>query len=384
MRRLLPTVCVVVLVDMMLYSVLTPLLPDLVDELDLGKSAAGLLVAAYALGAFVGAFPAGLVTTRLGPKAAVLGGLVLLAVASLVFATADSLAALMAARFVQGISSSTSWTGGIGWILASAPRDRRGQLLGTALGFGIFGAVFGPVLGSLAALTSRTIVFTGFAVVAIATALWATRIDGAHEHRPSPGALRRAAGNPTFLAGLGLMLLPAFLLGIVLVLGPLHLSDRGWGAAAVGAVWLVNAVVQGSLSPILGRLGDRFGPAVPTAALLATGAALSLVLTVIGLPLLYAVVLVGLSTAYGGLYAPAFALIAHGAEDTGLAQGLAFAAMNGAWSVGAVIGPAAGGSVAEALGDDIPFLASAAICLAALAFTASRMRRLGTPAARES
>ena len=47
MRRLLVTVCAVVLVDMMLYSVLTPLLPEIVDDLDLDKGSAGLLVAAY-------------------------------------------------------------------------------------------------------------------------------------------------------------------------------------------------------------------------------------------------------------------------------------------------------------------------------------------------
>jgi MFS family permease len=281
----------------------------------------------------------------------------------------------MTARFVQGMSSSISWTGGIGWILAAAPRERRGELLGVALGSGIFGAVFGPVLGSLAAITSRGIVFTGFAVVAAATALWAMRIHDAHEHAPSPGSIRRAAANPTFLAGLGLMLLPAFLLGVVLVLGPLHLSDRGWGAAAVGAVWLVNAVLQASLSAVLGRMSDRRGPAVPTAALLGTGAALAVALTLAGAPLVYAIVLVSLSTAYGGLYAPAFAMIAHGAEDSGLAQGLAFAAMNAAWSVGAVIGPATGGSVAEAAGDRVPLLVCAGVCLAALAFTVTRLRR---------
>jgi len=374
-RRLLPTVCVVVLVDMMLYSVLTPLLPEIVEELELGKGAAGLLVAAYALGAFLGAIPAGLVTTRLGPKTAVLGGMVLLATASLVFAAGDSLEALMAARFVQGMSSSISWTGGIGWILAAAPRERRGELLGVALGFGIFGAVFGPVLGSLAALTSRGLVFTGFAVVALGAAIWSVGIEDVHAHVPAPGSLRRAARNAGFLAGLGLMLLPAFLLGVILVLGPLHLADRGWGAAAIGGVWLVNAGLQAAASPVLGRMSDRSGAARPTAMLLAASAALAILLTVADAPLLYAVLLVGLSTAYGALYAPAFALIAHGAEESGLAQGIAFAAMNGAWSIGAVIGPAAGGSVAEAAGDRLPLLVSAGVCGAALLFTASRIRR---------
>jgi MFS family permease len=140
-------------------------------------------------------------------------------------------------------------------------------------------------------------------------------------------------------------------------------------------VWLVNAGLQGGLSPVLGRMSDRGGAARPTAMLLLAGGALALLLTVAGTPILYAVILVGLSCAYGGLYAPAFALIAHGAEESRLAQGVAFAAMNGAWSVGAVIGPAVGGSVAEATGDTLPLVVCAGICAAVLAFTTTRLRR---------
>src|SRR5687768_18160502 len=58
-RRLLFLVCAIVLVDTMLYAALVPLLPRYVDEFDLSKAGAGVLVAAYAAGAFVGAVPAG-------------------------------------------------------------------------------------------------------------------------------------------------------------------------------------------------------------------------------------------------------------------------------------------------------------------------------------
>jgi MFS family permease len=67
------------------------------------------------------------------------------------------------------------------------------------------------------------------------------------------------------------------------------------------------------------------------------------------------------------LFTPAFALIAEGAERSGLAQGMAFGLMNAAWALGALIGPAAGGAVAAATGDVVPFLVSAGFCAAALA-----------------
>lgn len=78
MRTLLVTVCVVGIVDAMLYAVLIPLLPEITNSLNLGKSAAGFLVAAYALGALSGVIPAGLVTVRLGAKVAVILGMTLL------------------------------------------------------------------------------------------------------------------------------------------------------------------------------------------------------------------------------------------------------------------------------------------------------------------
>ena len=40
--------------------------------------------------------------------------------------------------------------------------------------------------------------------------------------------------------------------------------------------------------------------------------------------------------------------------------------MNAAWATGALIGPAAGGAVAAATGDVVPFLCSAAFCASAL------------------
>jgi MFS family permease len=65
---------------------------------------------------------------------------------------------------------------------------------------------------------------------------------------------------------------------------------------------------------------------------------------------------------YGVLFTPAFAMIADGAEQTGLAQGMAFGLMSAAWATGAVAGPAAGGAIAAATGDWIPFVLGALLC----------------------
>ena len=82
-------------------------------------------------------------------------GLAGMGLASLGFAVADSFWTLFAARLVQGIGSSFTWAGAFAWLLAASPRERRGQLIGSAMGAAVFGALFGPVIGAAAAIVGR-------------------------------------------------------------------------------------------------------------------------------------------------------------------------------------------------------------------------------------
>ena len=50
------------------------------------------------------------------------------------------------------------------------------------------------------------------------------------------------------------MALPSLLFGVLSVLGPLHLSHAGWGAAAIGGVWLVGAALEAVQAPLVGRI----------------------------------------------------------------------------------------------------------------------------------
>ena len=86
MRRLLVLVSAIIFVDALLFTALTPLVPAYAEEFDLSKTGAGLLVGAYGAGALFGGIPGGLAAARFGPKRAVVGGLLLLSVASFAFA----------------------------------------------------------------------------------------------------------------------------------------------------------------------------------------------------------------------------------------------------------------------------------------------------------
>jgi MFS family permease len=381
MRRLLTLVCVLVGVDTMLFAALTPLLPHLAHQLGLSTGSAGVLVAAYAAGALLGGIPGGVAAVKIGPRRAVLAGLTMMGIASLAFALAGDFATLFVARIAQGAGSAFTWAGAFAWLLATAPRANRGEVIGTALGAAVFGALFGPVVGAIAAVTGRATVFSTLAAVAIVLIALTLRLDSpASEEEPSAAALRRALmDSPLFSGGLVLMVLASVLAGIISVLAPLHLAAAGWGATAIGAVWLIGAAVETAQSPLVGRLSDRRGALVPVRYAMSAGVVASAALALGGAAPLYALFVVLASLTYGALFTPAFALIADGAEHAGLAQGMAFGMMNAAWALGAVVGPAAGGAIAQATGEAIPFLIAAGICL--LLLLAVRGRSLAPAAA---
>src|SRR5581483_6898779 len=199
MRRLLLLVAALVWVDTMRYAALTPLPPHLASTLHFSKSGAGVLVGAYAAGCLVGGLPGGAVAARPGARRAVLVGLSLTGLASLGFAFAHGFGTLAAARFLQGCGSGFTWAGSFAWLLAAAPRERRGEMIGSAMGAAIFGALFGPAVGAAAALLGRAPVFTALAGLAVVLGVWTLRLESIPAEHPSVEAVGRALRDERFL-----------------------------------------------------------------------------------------------------------------------------------------------------------------------------------------
>jgi MFS family permease len=364
MRRLVLLVSSIVAVDTMFFTALTPLLDHYSRRYGLSKSEAGVLVSAYAAGALAAALPSGLVAARLGPKPAVLGGLALMACASVAFAFAGNAWALGLARLLQGVGSAFSWSGGLAWLVSVGPRERRGELLGGAMGAAVFGALLGPVLGGIAGLVGARATFVGVAVLGAAVFAWALTMHGAPGQPQSFSDIRRALREEALLAGLWLIFLPAVLFSVLVVLVPLRLGHFGWGPVAIGAVFLATTVLEVVINPLLGRFSDRRGVLLPVRIGLGASIAVSLALAWAGhaIEIVPLVLVAGL--AYGAFYTPALAIISSAAERIGVAQGLAFGVMNACWAVGAVLGPALGGKLAETSGDAVPYIGAALLCVA--------------------
>jgi MFS family permease len=368
MRRLFPLVAAVVLVDTMFFAAVAPLLPHYSDELDLSKTAAGVLTAAYPAGTFAGSLPGGWLAARWGVKPTLLCGVALLGVTSLVFGFANHIVLLDAARFVQGIGGAFMWAAGMAWLVSASPPERRGELIGAALAAAIVGVLFGPVLGGAATLVGPEIVFGGVALVAAGLGAWAWQIPGvAPEPSPGLGALLAAMRRRPVLAGFWLFTLPALFAGVIEVLVPLRLDDLGASGAAIGAVFLVTAAVEAVLSPLAGRVSDRRGRLFP----IRTGLACALVMAVL-LPLPGTAVLLGVAVlftfaALGAFWAPAMAMLSDASEDAGLDLALAFSISNLAWAAGHLVGSGAGGALADATSDAVPYGLIGLACAATLA-----------------
>jgi MFS family permease len=369
MRRLLLLVGAIVFVDTMFFAALTPLLPHYVDEFGLGKAGAGVLQAMYPAGALAAGIPSGMAAARFGVKPTVLIGLSLLALTTVAFGLADSVWTLDLARFLQGVSSAFSWTGGLAWLVAAAPAGRRGRLIGSAFGAAIAGALFGPVVGAVASYTGTGPAFGAVAGLAVVLAAMAATTAAAAPERVQPlralvDALRR---NRKIQTGVWLTLLPALLFGTLSVLAPLRLSDLGWGAAGVGAVYLISAGLEAAWAPVLGRLSDVHGRLPPLRAALASSALVALLLPWPANAWLLAGVVVCAGFAFGSFWTPAMSMVTDAAEESGLEYGYAFALINIAWAPGQAGGAAIGGAVASATTDAVPYLSLTVLCLVTLA-----------------
>jgi MFS family permease len=376
-RRLLFLISATVLLESTFFSVLAPLLPYYQDEFGLSTSALGFLSAIYAAGGLTGALPSGILAVRLGVRPTVVGGLAVIVATSVAFGFADSAWVLYAARFGQGVGSALAWTGGLAWLVAAAPRGRRGELLGLAMGAAVGGALLGPVLGGAASIVGPALAFAAVAATGVVLAVWAWATP-ALQPSEEPQPLRDLVGafrERQIVAGFWLVSLAAFLLGVISVVAPLRLDDLGWGAVGISAAFFVSAGVESALTPFIGRWSDRYGRLAPVRAGLFACIAVSVVLPWVDLRWPALILVIGAGIAYGVFWVPGTALLSDGAETAGLDQGLGFALLNAAWAPANVVGAALGGALSEAVGDAGAYLLAAGLC--ALTLAAARSTALG-------
>jgi MFS family permease len=373
-RRLLLLISAIVLIDTSFYAAITPLLPYYADHEHLTKTSAGILSGAYPAGTLIASLPSGAIAVRVGPRALLVAGLAMLAVTSVTFGLAHSIALLDAARFAQGIGGALSWTGGMGWLSSVAPPERRGAMMGTAMAAATGGALLGPVLGAIARGigTGATFGAVGVLAAVLLVAVFAfparaTRSDVA------AGSLGAAIRQGAVARGLWLVSCAAFLFGTLNVLLPLRIDSAGGSGALIAIVWVLSAGMEAIANPLVGRHSDRHGWKGVARIGLVGGAAI--VVFAGSATALGALAAAGLASGpvIGLLWTPGLVLLGQGSEEAGYEHTYAFALMNMAWAAAQTIGTAGGGALAHATRDIVPLALVACVALiTAAAMTRSR------------
>jgi MFS family permease len=380
MRRLLILASLVVFVDTMFFAAIVPLLPGLSDEFGLSKTEAGMLSGSYAAGTLIAAIPGGLLASRVGPRRTTLVGLGGMTVTILVFAFAESGPLLISSRFLQGVAGACSWAGALSWLVAASPRERRGELIGSAMAAAIVGVLVGPAIGAFADVLSREAVFSAVAALGVGLAALTLRIPPP----PATGkanleALGAAVRSTTVRFGFLLILVPGMIFGSIDVLVPLELDALGAGAIAIAAVFLGSAALEAVVAPFAGRVSDRRGRFLPCAIGLVAAVGVMLLIQVPEVAWALGAVVILAAPLIGTLWSPAMAMLSDGSEAAGLDLGLAFGFTNLGWGLGHTLGAVAGPAIADSGGNDLAYTCLAV--LSALALAAFLARRSAVEAA---
>jgi predicted MFS family arabinose efflux permease len=340
--------------------VFTPILPPMLAELGLSKSAAGLIASANFAGYLAGA----LLATRAGlpgsRRAWLLGALVVSAATTAAMGLTGSLSVFVGLRFAGGVASALALILASALVLDWLAETRRPGLAAlhfAGVGVGIAGS--GALVAALLAWgagwammwqASGAVSLLGALAVAL---LVPGRQDLPSVIRPVQAVVRNPALRRMTLAyglfGFGYVITATFLVAIVRATPAIR------GLEPV--IWVVVGLAAAPSVMVWNRLARRIG--IPAAFALAAVAEAVGVLASVVWPSMAGICVAAVLV--GGTFMGLTALgLMRGRE---LAHGdprLAMAAMTGAFGVGQIVGPALAGLVSDALGGfAIPSVAAA-------------------------
>ena len=347
-------VTVAAFADLLAYSIAVPVLPDLGHRLGASPTLIGLLFGAFGATLLTTSIPMGAISDRIGRKGPLVGGMAALSLSTLLFAYAQHLPLLFAARLVQGAADAVTWVVGFALIADLYGPDERGRVMGLVMSGTGLGLMMGPALGGwLYELGGTQLPFltvtalTGITAMAFA----ALRLPDSHvdrDHVPVAAVVTR----PEIAAIASAVALAARTISMLEPVLPLFLSSAfGLGPARIGLVFGAGALVSTLLHPLCGRLTDRLGGRTPTLVGLVLMAlavtALSRAWSATSALALYLV----LASTTAIVVTPSLAYMAEATSSAGLGSfGVAYGLYNVAWGIGLLAGPSMGGFLYERIG----------------------------------
>jgi multidrug resistance protein len=347
-------VAVATFADVVAYSICVPVLPDLARRLGASPTRIGLLFGSFAITLLAVSVPMGARSDRTGRKLPLVGGMLVLAASTLLFAHADSLPLLFAARMAQGAADGITWVVGFALIADCYGPHERGRVMGYVMSGTSVGIMIGPVLGGwLYEAGGVALPFACLAVLALVCALgFALLRLPATSRRPSGLSIWSIVRVPPVAVCAAAIVLTGATIAMLEPTLPLFFSRRlGLRPAQIGELFGAAAIALAVLPFVYGPLTDRWGGRRLTL--------VGLLLTGVWMPLLATASSFSTALALMVVQWIVIALIvtpslAYMAEVTAFAEGDAFGVgygiYNTAWGVGLLGGPALGGWLFERVG----------------------------------
>ena len=376
------------------FGIVVPAVPLFALEFGVGPTAAGAVVSAFALMRLVSGLGAGRLVDRVGERVALLTGLGVVAVSSLLAGLAVSYPQLLVLRAVGGIGSAVFTIAATSLLLRVASAAQRGQTQSVYRGGFLVGGIIGPGFGgAVIGISLRAPFFLYFATLALAMLVAATMLprpalrtdeaqvtlgvaeDDAAPHVVVPTAerttVRDALASPAYRAALAGNFAVGFsVLGVRSTIVPLLVVQQlDLGPGWIGAAFVVAALVQAVLLIPAGKAVDQIGRR-PTLVVggLVTAASLAALAVVTGpVSLMAAMVLFACGASLLGV-APA-AIVGDVVRGKG---GTAVAVWQMASDLGSVLGPVAAGLMIDHGSFGLALVVSAVV-VAACALTGLRV-----------
>ena len=340
--------------DIVAYSVAVPVLPDLSRKLGASPTVIGLLFASFGVTLLTVSIPMGAVSDRTGRKAPLVGGMLALAAATLLFAYADGLPWLFAARLVQGAADGVTWVVGFALIADRFGPDERGRVSGIVMSGTSAAVMVGPTIGGwlyeIGGIRAPFLTVAAMAALSAFGFLWLKIPSERSETEAVP--IRVVLGSRAVASCAVVVVAISATISMLEPVLPLYLSAKlGIGPARIGLIFGIGAVATTMLHPIYGRLADRWG-----------GRRLML----IGLPLVACIMpLLTIAWSYPSTVAvfvldsmsvalvitPSLTFMAEAVSSAGVGSfGVGYGLYNMAWGAGLLGGPAIAGFIFERFG----------------------------------
>lgn len=330
------------------------MLPDLANRFGASPTMIGALFGSFGVTLLAISIPMGAISDAIGRKIPLVGGGIILACASVLFAFSTSLPWLFAARLLQGAADGVMWVTGFALVADLYGPEDRGRVMGYVMSGTSVGIMIGPSIGGwLYEAGGIRMPFLVVSAMAFASAAgFLAFIPVERDRSGRPPSIWSVMRNGDVARCFALIVVTGMTFAMFEPVLPLFFSrSLGFTPARIGLVFGAGAIVSTTMPFVWGPLVPRWGARRMTlAGLLLTGAGLPLISLAHGFNSAIALVVV-VWMASSLVLTPSLAYMAEVTSFAGASvYGVGYGVYNAAWAVGLLAGPVTGGFLFDRLG----------------------------------